>query len=178
MSSWKRVGGLDPSLSNFGMVIGTAFYDDDESLLKFEPEDIALSTSKTDKSIKYKNEDDLQRARTLGSAMLRFFEGVDTIYVEIPVGSQSARAMASYGICVGIIAALGKRVVRISAKDVKVVATGNPTATKEDMINWATSKYPDLPWLKRTVKNKHVLKSSNEHIADAMAAIHVGLKLT
>ena len=90
-----------------------------------------LETTKSDGTIKYKNMDDLRRAKQLGAAMLEFFEGVDHIYVEIPVGSQSARAMASYGICVGIIAALGDRVIRISSKDVKLIATNNPKASKQ-----------------------------------------------
>lgn len=141
------------------------------------PEAIQLITPKLDNDQKYKNMNDLIRARTLGKGMLEFFADVDTIYVEIPVGSKSARAMASYGICVGVIAALGgDRVVRVSAKDVKLVATGNPEATKKDMINWATNKYPDLPWLTRKLKGKLVLTNKNEHVADALAAVHVGIK--
>jgi len=178
VGSWKTVGGLDPSLSNFGMAKGVAYY----KRCATEPwamdiQEIALVSTKADKATKYKNEDDTRRARELGVAMLTFFEDVDTIYVELPVGSQSARAMASYGICVGVCAALGKRLVRVAAKDVKLIATNNPKAEKAEMIDWATNKYPKLPWLTRKLKGESVLTNANEHVADAIAAIHAGLNL-
>ena len=170
MGTCKMVGGLDPSLSNFGMAKGTAVNG------KLTIDQITLVTTLVDSSTKYKNMDDLRRAKELGGVMMDFFEGIDTVYVEIPVGSQSARAMASYGICVGIIAALGKRVVRVSAKDVKLIATDNPKALKRDMINWATNKYPDLPWLTKKRKGELTYTNANEHVADAIAALHVGVR--
>ena len=170
------MGGLDPSLSNFGMCKGIALFK--EGVIKPHKvivEKISLVTTKTDSSTQYKNEDDLRRARELGSAMLEFFNEVDNIYVEMPVGSQSARAMASYGICVGVVAALGKRVIRVSAKNVKLIATGNPQASKKDMIKWATRMYPELPWLRSKLKGEQVLTNANEHAADAIATLYAGL---
>ena len=176
MTSPKYVGGLDPSLSNFGMVKGIVNYTNAQPV-SFTPLFIKLVVTKEDKSIKYKNERDLQRARKLGSAMVEFFHGIDTVYVEMPVGSQSARAMASYGICIGVVAALGKRVIRVSAKDVKLVSTADPNATKRDMIKWATEKYPKLPWLKKVRVGVETFIGANEHVSDALAAVHVGLKI-
>ena len=173
----KRViGGLDPSLRNFGMSKGLLTIEEGEQ--SFLPTHIELVSPKDNKEIKYKNERDLQRAMELGEAMYAFFDGVDTIYVEIPVGSQSSRAMASYGICIGVIASLGKRVVRVSAKDVKLIATNDPQASKEDMIDWATSTYPELPWKTRKVKGEVNYSKINEHVADSLAAIHAGIKQT
>ena len=172
------VGGLDPSLSSFGMSKGTVVRDSESgevTLLKVVKS--CLTISKSDKTVKYKNMDDLQRAKQLGADMLDFFDNVDHIYVEIPVGSQSARAMASYGICVGVIAALGDRVIRVSAKDVKLIATGDPKASKQDMIDWATSRYPELPWATKTRKGEVSFTGANEHVADSIAAIHAGLNL-
>lgn len=165
----SEVGGLDPSLSSFGMSRGTVHNGN------INITSILLVTTKEDKTIKYKNERDLARAVQLMSQMQSFFKGINTIYVELPVGSQSARAMASYGICVGVIAALGKKVVRVSAKDVKVTATGNPEASKADMIEWATTSYPDLPWLTRKLNGEAVITNKNEHVADSIAAIHTGI---
>lgn len=169
MTRGKIVGGLDPSLSNFGMSKG---------LLRngeLEVTDIMLVTTKEDTTIKYKNMRDIKRARQLLLAMQMFFDRVDTVYVEVPVGSQSSRAMASYGICIGILALLGKRLIRVSAKDVKVAATGNPEASKADMIEWATNLYPDLPWLTKQRKGESSFTNANEHVADSIASIKAGL---
>ncbi len=164
----RVVGGLDPSLSAFGMSRATIIND------RIDVTEISLITTKEDKTIKYKNERDLARANHLMYNMRAFFTGIDTIYVEIPVGSQSARAMASYGICIGVLAALGKRVVRVSAKDVKLAATGNDQASKADMIEWATYNFPNLPWLTRKLKGEIVTTNANEHVADSIAAIFAG----
>lgn len=171
MSTWKMIGGLDPSLSNFGMSKGILINDS-----KIQINEIQLVTTKSNPSIKFRNMDDLERAKQLGRAMIEFFSDVDVIYVELPVGSQSSRAQTSYGVCIGVIAALGSRVKRVSAKDVKLVATGNPEASKQDMIDWATNLYPELTW--HTKKRNGVLSytGKNEHVADSIAAIHAGLK--
>ena len=175
MTTKVLVGGLDPSLSNFGMCKGIATRKDSVVTTSLDITHTSLITSKTNKNIKYKNMDDLHRAMELGAAMIKFFSSVDEIYVELPVGSQSARAMASYGVCIGIIAALGDRVFRVAAKDVKIAATGNGNASKQDMIDWATSEYPDLDWLTKTIKKKTTYTKANEHIADSIAALHAGL---
>lgn len=176
MATKVIVGGLDPSLLNFGMCKGIATRDEEKGeVTSLSITHTALATSKTNKNIKYKNVDDLHRAIELGAEMIHFFSDADEIYVELPVGSQSARAMASYGICIGIIAALGDRVFRVAAKDVKIAATGNGNASKQDMIDWATSEYPDLDWLTKTIKKKTTYTKANEHIADSIAALHAGL---
>jgi Holliday junction resolvasome RuvABC endonuclease subunit len=169
----RLVGGLDPSLSNFGMAI--AMVDSNNFM---DVTYTMLITTKTNPDIQYKNLCDLRRAIELSKAMKRFFCNVDSVYVEIPIGSQSARAMASYGICIGILAGLDKRIIRVSAKEAKVAATGNPQATKKDMVNWATNKHPEVSWLKRKYKGEYRFTGANEHVADAIATIYAGLKRT
>ncbi len=164
------MGGLDPSLSNFGMVKGSFNGD------TFLPEDIKLVTTSEDSSLQYQNQRDLKRAVQLREAMLQFFDGVDTVYVEMPVGSQSARASVSYGVCVGILASLGLRLVRVSARDVKIIATNDPKASKQDMINWAYNKYPDLPWITKIRNGTKSLTNANEHVSDAIGAVLAGLQ--
>jgi len=83
--------------------------------------------------------------------------------------------MASYGVCLGVIAVLGSKVRRVSAKNVKLVATGNPTAEKKDMIDWAVRKHPSLPWFTTTKKGVTTYANKNEHVADAIAAVHAGV---
>ncbi len=157
-----RIGGFDPSISNFGMVKGTYI----GSLLLTE---ISITQTKPSKLKQIrKSSDDLERARKLYSGMQSFFADVDVICVEIPHGSQSARAMASYGICIGLLASLNKPLIQISAIENKRAALNKPTGTKEEMIEWAMALHPDLNW--------YHTKSKDEHIADAISAIYAGMK--
>ena len=140
--------------------------------------DLSLASTKPDKSNKTvrKNSQDLLRARTLYQSMTQNLIGVDMVFVEIPVGSQTARAMASYGMCIGILASIDIPMIQVTPTEVKVAATGNRTATKNEMIKWATSAYPDVGWITRKHKGKQELVSKNEHLADALAAIYAGVK--
>lgn len=170
-----KVAGLDPSMSNFGMVKG----DLDLKLGSFIITDLLLEETKSDtknkKSVR-KNSDDLNRARKIHTALKTFIEDVDMVFVEIPVGSQSARAMASYGMCIGIIGSITQAMIQVTPTEVKVAATGNKTASKADMIDWATKTYPYAEWLTKKVKGVVTHVNKNEHLADAVAAIHAGVK--
>ena len=139
-----------------------------ESLLLIE-----TSKSKT-KNVRV-NSDDLRRCREAYKALTAFMEDVDIVCVEIPVGSQSARAMASYGACIGILSSVSKPLIQVTAKEVKLHLSGSVNASKDKMIKSATSLYPDGPWLTRTVKGTTIYLNKNEHLADAVGSIHAGV---
>lgn len=166
------VGGFDPALRNFGMAKGSLNLGTGDFCLL----DLALSKSEAsdNKKTVRKNSDDLERARKQSNALLTFMEGVDLMMVEIPVGSQSARAMASYGISIGILSMLNIPMIQVTPAEVKMV-TGHKNASKAQMIEWATQQYPDAPWLTQTRKGKLQYIGDNEHLADAVAAIHAGV---
>jgi len=84
--------------------------------------------------------------------------------------------MASYGVCIGILASMKKPLIQVTPNEVKLAAVGKKTATKEQMIEWAINKYPTAPWLTRKFKGQITHVKSNEHLADATAAIHAGVK--
>jgi Holliday junction resolvasome RuvABC endonuclease subunit len=84
--------------------------------------------------------------------------------------------MASYGVCIGVLAACPGGVIEVTPTEVKVAATGHKTATKEEMIDWAFSKFPNAQWLVRKTNGDSVLKKENEHLADAIGAINAGLR--
>lgn len=171
-----KVVGIDPSMRNFGFVKGTIDLNDDNYALTIER--LELVTTEIDKETKKvvrKNSDDLQRARKLHQAVQQFVGDANMVFAEIPVGSQSARAMASYGICLGVLASIKKPLVQLTPTEVKLAAVGDKNASKEDMIAWATSAYPDANWL-RTKRNGVVsFSKNNEHLADAVATIHAGI---
>jgi Holliday junction resolvasome RuvABC endonuclease subunit len=170
-----KVAGLDPSLRNFGMVKGDLDLTTGQLVLK----EILLAETETDSANKKtvrKNSDDLNRAVKLQRAMKEFLADMDMACIEIPVGSQSARSMASYGICIGIISSIEIPLIQVTPKEVKVAVTNNATASKAQMIEWATKTYPYVDWLTTKRKGENVWVAKNEHLADAAASIHAAAK--
>jgi hypothetical protein len=66
--------------------------------------------------------------------------------------------------------------IEVTPAEVKLAGFGIRTATKQEMIAWATDKHPEANWKMRMLKGKKVLTSDNEHMADATAAIYAGMK--
>lgn len=171
-----RIAGIDPSLSNFGMAKGYLQFPEDGP--QFYLENLQLQESKSDKAnakVVRKNSDDLNRAKTLHDALHQFIDDVELVIVEVPVGSQSARSMASYGICIGLLASIGTPMIQVTPTEVKIAATGRKTASKAEMIDWATNYYPDANWLRHKQKGQMVLGNKNEHLADAVGAVFAGI---
>lgn len=168
------VVGIDPALRNFGFCIAKVDMDNDEIV---DVVDLRLAKSEDEAGKKVRrNSDDLRRAKTLTDALQECCKGNALAFAEVPVGSQSARAMASYGICIGVLASCPIGMIEVTPTENKVCATGKKTATKQEMIDWAVGLFPHAPWLKRKVKGKETLRNDNEHLADALGAINAGLK--
>lgn len=171
-----RLVGQDPSLRNWGLSTGT--YDTTTRLLTIDHVDVVRPVLSTNKRVR-QNSLDLESAKQLCQGALEAVKGAHAVFVEVPVGSQSARAMASYGICVGIMGALraqGTPFFEVSPAEVKMASVGYKTATKQEMIDWAVGKHPEANWPK--VKKNGALcvsASQAEHAADATAAIYAGL---
>tara|TARA_R110000772_G_scaffold145543_2_gene255586 strand:- start:2461 stop:3021 length:561 start_codon:yes stop_codon:yes gene_type:complete len=165
-----RVAGLDPSLSNFGIAIADLDTDDDT----ITPLCLSLAETKPDKNAKNvrKSSQDYDRCKDIQHVLRLTLDNIDLIFVEMPIGSQSARAMASYGMCIGIISGLAFPIIQVSPNEVKIATVGSRTASKNDMIDWATNKYPHEDW-KITSAGRFIAK--NEHMADALATIEAGL---
>lgn len=172
-----RVVGFDPSLRNWGISIGSVVPEDLNSLV-LESVDLICPVLPKGKQVR-QNSLDLESAKQLCSAAINAATKADAIFVEVPVGSQNARAMASYGICVGVIGslrAMGIPLFEVSPNEVKLASVGKPTATKLEMIDWAINKHPEILWPSYTEKGKkHITASIAEHQADATAAIYAGM---
>lgn len=163
--------GMDPSLRNWGLA---------EAILDLDAESLTTPTISTihTKEVKGKqvrqNSKDLETAEQLAKGAIEAAQRAKVVFVEVPVGSQSARAMASYGVCVGVlgaIRALGIPVIEVSPLEVKTHFTGIKTATKDQMISQAVKLYPDAAW----PRFKGQVVDRAEHMADAIAAIHAGV---
>lgn len=166
-----KILGVDPSMRHFGYASAT--YENDGIFVHNIWQQDTKPKPKDYKG--YKNVWDLEQA---GKLALSFHNSLilnpDIIMVEMPVGSQSAAAMCSYGVCLGVVALAKLReipVVIVRAKDVKLLATGNPHAEKKEVIEEANRLYPHLNWNKR--KSGEILLT-NEHMADAVWTIRQG----
>jgi Holliday junction resolvasome RuvABC endonuclease subunit len=168
--------GCDPSLRNWGLAL--ASYDTRQhtlSIVKLHSLHPVLPTGKQVRQ----NSLDLESAQQLYRGTWQMAQGVRAIFVEVPVGSQSARAMASYGICVGILGSLrasGIPFFEVTPTEVKLAGPGSKTATKQEMIKWAMARHPEANW--PTYKEHGELRVSEakaEHQADAVGAIYAGL---
>ena len=172
-----RIVGFDPSLRNWGISKGIMI-PGQKPQIHIEEVDVINPELPTGKQVR-QNSLDLESAKQLCSAALAAAKGAQAIFVEVPVGSQSARAMASYGICVGVLGALratGIPFFEVTPTEVKMASVGKKTATKLDMIQWAMARHPEANWPVYKQKGEtKVSEAKAEHMADATAAIYAGL---
>lgn len=164
--------GMDPALRNWGLVEATLD-------LKTGHLSMPVLTLVQPKDLEGKqvrqNSTDLHRAEQLADPVLAAAKRAKVIFVEVPVGSQSARAMASYGICIGVLGAvraLGIPLIEVTALESKLALTGDRNATKRQMIDKAVDLYPGANW--PTHKGK--VPDKAEHLADGIASIHSGVR--
>ena len=168
------VVGFDPSLTNWG--IAEAELDLQDGTLSTPKLSLVQPRDGDGKKQVRRNSLDLQRAEELAHAAMAAAERAKVIFVEVPVGSQSARAMASYGICLGILGSIrakGMEIIEVSPDENKKIFTGSKTATKQEMIDQALEWYPDANWPMHAGK---ISAAKAEHLADAVAAIHAGVQ--
>lgn len=171
-----RVVGFDPSLRNWGMAKGTI--DMVEGKLVLDHVDVIQAVLPTGKQVR-QNSLDLETAYQLAAGAMDYAKGAQAIFVEVPVGSQSARAMASYGVCVGVLGALratGIPFFEVTPAEVKLVV-GIKNATKKEMIDWAMRQHPEAPWPMYKDNGVMVVSAAKaEHMADATGAIYAGVR--
>lgn len=170
------VVGQDPSLRNWGLAVG--YLNLKTKKLTVDYVDLTNPVLPTGKQVR-QNSLDLESALQLYKGAADATSGAHAVFVEVPVGSQSARAMASYGICVGVLGALranGIPFFEVTPTEVKLASVGNKTATKQDMIKWAMTSHPEANWPTYKQNGKTMVSEAKaEHMADAIAAIYAGL---
>lgn len=171
------VAGFDPAYANWGIAEGqldlSAGYLDEMRL------DIVQTEKSKVKQIRT-NSDDLQRCEDISQKVFMVGRRNKVIFCECPVGSQSANGMKAYGVSMGVLGALrseGIQIIEVTATEVKVALTGNKNATKDQMIKAAMDLYPEANWPMQKEKGQLVvIKGKAEHMADAIGAIHAGVR--
>lgn len=173
-----QVVGFDPSMNNWGIAFGE--YSPLTGDLSLNNLHVIQPEKPTGKTVRTSSKD-LIGAEQLGTGVLGALNQADAIFVEVPVGSQSASAMKGYGICIGILGLLrasGTPFFELTPNDIKLAGPGKKTASKREMIEWAYYKHPIDAWPFKTEKGKRtIIESKAEHMADAVAAIHAGIAL-
>ena len=168
--------GLDPSLRNWGIA---------EGLLDLNTGELSslnltlVETKKDDTKGVRQNSKDMVTAEELAAIVYPLARKAKVVFAEVPVGSQSAAAMKSYGVCVGILGtlrALGIQIIEVSPDEVKISLTGDKNATKKQMIQAAVGWYPTANFPRERGKATGRIVDKAEHVADAIAAIHAGVR--
>lgn len=171
-----KVVGQDPSMRNWGIAIGT--YDLGNKTLQINRLELINPDLPTGKQTR-QNSLDLETGHQLYKGAIAAVQGAHAVFVEVPYGSQSSRAMASYGICVGVLGALranGVPFFEVTPTEVKLAGFGKKTATKLEMIEWARAAHPEANWPTYNRSGQSLVSESKaEHLADAIAAIYAGL---
>jgi Holliday junction resolvasome RuvABC endonuclease subunit len=177
VSQTIRILGIDPSLKNTGIAIA----DYDLATATFEVIHIDLFDTEPDKTKQVrKSSDDVSRMHEGLVGVMNAIDHYKPAFAsgEVPVASQSARGAFSNGGCHMMLAAVLWRIplVQVTPMEVKVASAGPKHAAKEEIIEWAVSKWPTLPWHTHKRLGKVILSAKNEHMADACAAIAAGTR--
>lgn len=167
-----NIVGIDISMNNLGAAIAT--YDTSTNKLQITQVGTFCPVVPKTKTVR-QNSKDLEQAQQLFKALKKVTADAHIICAEVPHGSQSARAMASYGICVGVLGALRASsctFIEVTAAEVKAIV-GKKDATKKEVISWVKQYHPEAPL--ETFRGAINL-SKAEHQADAIVAIHAAMK--
>lgn len=170
-----KIAGLDPSLRNTGVALGS--YNLNTGEWGVERVAIVQTERQVTKQVR-QNSDDYRCARELirGTNKLLESHGATFVFAELPTGAQSARAMFSFGLTTAIMAGLTPPLIQVQPREVQQVVLGRAGKNKEAIIEWAVSKWPDAGWLTRKLKGEVKLLADNEHLADACASIAAGIQ--
>lgn len=168
-----RVSGFDAAFANFG--IAQAYYDTaTQQLTPYRLQLVVTSGGKTKAGLRV-SAVELARARHIYKQMRRNTLGMDICVAEVPSGSQSAKAGHQLGIVIGVLATHDIPLIQVTPTQVKLHSVGDRKATKDQMIDWAVSLYPDLNWPIKS--NGRIIKGQAEHLADAIGVLHAAMAM-
>ena len=174
MALLYRVAGVDPALKNLGLAKMT--YDLETGRLVDLLSLRLVQTEKDDSKQVRRNSDDLRRCKILYPAFQAFVADCSCIFAEVPTGSQSAAGMKMCGVATMLLASSPSPVIEVQPNDTKMASIGSKTASKAQIIEWASSKFPHPDWLHARGKATGPLIADNEHLADAVAVCHAGIQ--
>lgn len=168
-----RIVGIDISLRNLGASL--CEYDCETNKLTVLGTNTMSPSDISGKQVR-QNSKDIRYALQHATALRKVAAKADLICVEVPTGSQTARASASYGICIGVIGSLKEYsdipMIEVTPDAVKKIATGRSSATKQEIIDWVLKMNPETNFSKHLGK---ISVTKAEHQADSIAAIYAAM---
>lgn len=177
--------GLDPGLSSTGYAIANVCLMKNEILRVIRVGIIETERQKL-KQVR-QSSDNLRRAQHHAESIRALISehGVPLIALEMCSASQYIHPTFSFGVMVGVAASLRPPIIEVLPHEAKLAATGDPRATKAEVIAWAlkASGKRDVGWptsnrtnkLGLTWRGQFVTKAA-EHPADALAVIQGALR--
>lgn len=168
-----KIAGLDGSKTNFGIALMSM----DVETLELSVDDLILvKTEKSKEKQVRASSDNLARAQQIAQVVRESLGDSISVFGEVPSGGQSYDAVLGFGIVIGLYASIPLPFIEVSPSETKKAAVGTRTASKEEIIAWAMEKFPSAPWRTRKLKGEIVPTNDNEHLADAVAIVHAGIK--
>lgn len=183
LSNLTPVMGFDPSMRNWGVCEGHVDLD------TLSVEISQLEVYQAEKQSKEKKKQvrtssiDFDRSQDIFKSVMKQVRAFkpQCLFVEMPHGSQSASAMKSYGMCIGVLGSIaqasGIPLIQVSESENKKAMELKKGATKQDMIDAVRKLHPGVNWRTRKLKGKlEFVEGWNEHAADAVGAVYAGLE--
>ena len=179
------VFGLDPGLGMTGYAL--AAVDPVAGTIADVFEVGIIQTQRTKLRAVRKTSDDLRRAREHVAALRRITSSrhIDIVAAEMVTITPYTYPTFSFGVMTGILAGLEQPIVEVLPYEVKVAATGNERAGKQEIIEWALGlpssapvSWPSSPRTNRlgiAYRGEFISKAA-EHPADALAVIQAALR--
>lgn len=167
------VAGLDGAKANFG--ITRMNYDLVTGELDIDGLKLIETQKSSAKTVRVSS-DNLRRCREIADGIRDGIDGCTVAFGEVPYGGKSADAVHAFGMVIGLYASLPIPMIEVMQQETKLATVGTKTASKEEMIEWAFNTYPNAPWLTKRVAGKVSPVLKNEHLADAAAIVHAGVK--
>lgn len=168
-----KIAALDGSLRNFGVVKG--IYNTDNEQLSIGEMHLLKTEKSKNKQVRASS-DNLVRAQSIANELRPLLNDCAVVFLEVPSGGQSYSAVLGFGIVIGLYASLTAPVVEVSPIETKLAAVGTKTASKQEMIEWATEKYPTANWRTRKMHGEVLFTNDNEHLADSVGIMHAGIQ--
>ena len=169
MATTLKVVGFDPSLRSWGIAIGSVPID--TGIMTIDHLDTVKTFPQPKGGSVRASTWDIQTAYELFAGVFDIAKDADIICVEVPTGSQDAKAALGRGICLGVLGSLfSNKLVLVTPQSVKKII-GKKDATKAESVDLAVQKHPEAPWPRHRGK---VSVTKAEHCADAIHAIYAG----
>jgi Holliday junction resolvasome RuvABC endonuclease subunit len=167
--------GIDPSLTNTGLVWGHITKQDD---IVFEGWGLIQTKARGKKKIAASNHL-IDRCEIIYKSLSSFLNKHKprVVFAETPSGSQNYHAAISYAVSCFALVTIEQDLVDVTPRDIKLSMCGKEDTSKEEIVSVIQQKYSYFNIPMRKLKGEMVVNMSKaEHVCDAAGAVITGIK--